>query len=175
MVHCFCAYYSSDVSLLMYRSFCVLYLCCLCWYSNKLDFDLIWFVKSTSSLVWAWGTRVCAYCLNIINKSTILYFEESWEYFLNKLRYFAWLVMSNDWDSLLQDVEIRYSKLTGIDGLLFIDMANNDDVMTWRRFPHYWPFVRGIYRSIVVDSPHKGTSNTGLWCCFDVCLNMILS
>ena len=45
MVHCFCAYYSSDVSLLMYQSFCVLYLCCLCWYSNKLDliwFDLIW-------------------------------------------------------------------------------------------------------------------------------------
>ena len=22
----------------------------------------------------------------------------------------------------------------------------HDDVMTWQRFLHYWPFVRGIYR-----------------------------
>ena len=51
-------------------------------------------------------------------------------------------MMSNDWDSLLQDVEIRYSKLTGIDGLLVVDMVNLDDVMTWISFPRYWPFVR---------------------------------
>ena len=31
----------------------------------------------------------------------------------------------------------------------------HDDVMTWNRFPHYWPFLRGIHRS-PVDSPHKG-------------------
>ena len=31
----------------------------------------------------------------------------------------------------------------------------HDDVMTWKRFPFYWPFVRGISRS-PVDSPHKG-------------------
>ena len=29
-----------------------------------------------------------------------------------------------------------------------------DGVMTWRRFPHYWPFVRGIHRS-PVDSSYK--------------------
>ena len=51
-------------------------------------------------------------------------------------------MMSKDWDSLLQDVEIRYSKLAGIDGLLVVDMVNHDDVMTWRNFPRYWPFVR---------------------------------
>ena len=72
-------------------------------------------------------------------------------------------MMSTDWDSLLQDVEIRYSKLAEIDGLLVIDMVNHDD-MTWRRFPRYWPFVRGIYRSTVVDYPHKEASNMGLWC-----------
>ena len=29
---------------------------------------------------------------------------------------------------------------------------NHDDVIKWKHFPRYWPFVRGIYRS---NSPHK--------------------
>ena len=35
---------------------------------------------------------------------------------------------------------------------------SHDDVITWRHFPHYWLFVRGIHRS-PVNSPHKGQ-----WC-----------
>ena len=31
----------------------------------------------------------------------------------------------------------------------------HDDVIKWKHFPRYWPFVRGINRS-PVDSPHKG-------------------
>ena len=31
----------------------------------------------------------------------------------------------------------------------------HDDVVKWKHFPHYWPFVRGIHRS-PVNSPHKG-------------------
>ena len=34
----------------------------------------------------------------------------------------------------------------------------NDDVIKWKQFPRYWPFVRGIYRS-PVNSPHKSQ-----WC-----------
>ena len=30
-----------------------------------------------------------------------------------------------------------------------------DDVIKWKHFPHYWPFVYGIHRS-PVNSPHKG-------------------
>ena len=30
----------------------------------------------------------------------------------------------------------------------------NDDVMKWKHFPRYWPFVRGNHRP-PVDSPHK--------------------
>ena len=30
-----------------------------------------------------------------------------------------------------------------------------DNVIKWKDFPHYWPFVRGIHRS-PVNSPHKG-------------------
>ena len=31
----------------------------------------------------------------------------------------------------------------------------HDDVIKWKHFPHYWPFVGGIHRS-PVNSPHKG-------------------
>ena len=31
----------------------------------------------------------------------------------------------------------------------------HDDVIKWKHFPHYWPYVRGIHRS-PVNSPHKG-------------------
>ena len=36
-----------------------------------------------------------------------------------------------------------------VDGIL------HDDVIEWKLFPSYWPFVRGIHRSPVI-SPHKG-------------------
>ena len=31
----------------------------------------------------------------------------------------------------------------------------HDDVIKWKHFPRYWPFVLGIHRS-TVNSPHKG-------------------
>ena len=34
------------------------------------------------------------------------------------------------------------------------NLSNHDDVIKWKYFPRYWPFVRGIHRS-PVDSPHK--------------------
>ena len=33
--------------------------------------------------------------------------------------------------------------------------GTHDDVIKWKHFPSYWPFVRGIHRS-PVNSPHKG-------------------
>ena len=32
---------------------------------------------------------------------------------------------------------------------------HHDDVIKWKHFPRYWPYVRGIHRS-PVNSPHKG-------------------
>ena len=32
---------------------------------------------------------------------------------------------------------------------------HHDDVIKWKHFPRYWPFVRGIHRS-PLKSPHKG-------------------
>ena len=40
------------------------------------------------------------------------------------------------------------------------------DVIKWKHFPRYWPFVRGIHRW-PVDSPHKGQRRGALiffWC-----------
>ena len=34
-------------------------------------------------------------------------------------------------------------------------LQSHDDVIKWKHFPRYWPFVRGIHRS-PVNSPHKG-------------------
>ena len=34
-------------------------------------------------------------------------------------------------------------------------ICSNDEVIKWKPFTHYWPFVRGIHRS-PVNSPHKG-------------------
>ena len=39
------------------------------------------------------------------------------------------------------------------DGLCRI--FHHDDVIKWKHFPRYWPFVRGIHRS-PVNYPHKG-------------------
>ena len=39
--------------------------------------------------------------------------------------------------------------------------ALHDDVFKWKRFPRYWPFVRGIHRW-PVNSPHKGQCRGGL-------------
>ena len=35
------------------------------------------------------------------------------------------------------------------------NVDEHDDVIKWKHFPHYWPFVRGIHRH-TVNSPHKG-------------------
>ena len=44
----------------------------------------------------------------------------------------------------------KYMRLHGT-----INRKWHDDVIKWRHFPRYWPFVRGIHRS-PVNFPHKG-------------------
>ena len=40
-------------------------------------------------------------------------------------------------------------------------MYYHDDVIKWKLFPLYWPFVRGIHRSSV-NSPHRGQGRGAL-------------
>ena len=53
--------------------------------------------------------------------------------------------------------------LSDIDCLMFIMwyLCYHDDVIKWKHFPRYWPFVRGIHRS-PVNSPHKGQCHGAL-------------
>ena len=43
----------------------------------------------------------------------------------------------------------------GLGGISQGPLLLHDNVIKWKHFPHYWPFVRGIHRS-PVNSPHKG-------------------
>ena len=45
----------------------------------------------------------------------------------------------------------------------------HDDVIKWKHFPRYWPFVQGIHRS-PVNSPHKGQWR-GTDVFFNICVN----
>ena len=45
--------------------------------------------------------------------------------------------------------------LKNVIGRKFGHFSKHYDVIKWKYFPRYWPFVRGIHRS-PVNSPHKG-------------------
>ena len=50
----------------------------------------------------------------------------------------------------------------------------HEDVIEWKHFPRYWPFVRGIHRS-PVNSPHKGQWHGASMFFLDLRLNKRLS
>ena len=54
-----------------------------------------------------------------------------------------------------------------------IDGCIHDDVIKWKHFPRYWPFMRGIHRS-PATSPHKGQWRGALMFSL-ICLNKRLS
>ena len=62
-----------------------------------------------------------------------------------------WLVLDN---SKTQQSANRVRKSWNLLHVQWINVTH-DDVIKWKHFPIYWPFVRGIHRS-PVNSPHKG-------------------
>ena len=58
--------------------------------------------------------------------------------------------------------------------LMLQQLQAHYDVMTWKRFLHYWPFVRGIHRW-PVDSHHKGPVMRSFGVSFNVSLNKLLN
>ena len=46
-----------------------------------------------------------------------------------------------------------YFKWMSITG--YSQPGHHDDIIKWKHFPRYWPFMQGIHRS-PVNSPHKG-------------------
>ena len=79
-------------------------------------------------------------------------FHGNWRYqLINKIRKFA-VSTVNESCGCLELCAFTHS----VNYLKYI--STHDDVIKWKHFPHYWPFVRGIHRSSVI-SPHKGQ-----WC-----------
>ena len=66
---------------------------------------------------------------------------------------FTWKLHSNP-GRRLQSVEAS-SVIHSPNWNALLYYAKHYDVIKWKHFPRYWPFVRGIYRS-PVNSPHKG-------------------
>ena len=54
---------------------------------------------------------------------------------------------------ILRHMQHNYGFLP-VCGVFFMAIHTHDDVIKWKHFPRYWPFVRGIHRS-PVNSPHK--------------------
>ena len=60
--------------------------------------------------------------------------------------------------SVKYDVKIHFISCrcaNAIQRTVLFSFEYHDDVIEWKHFPRYWPFVRGIHRS-PVNSPHKG-------------------
>ena len=54
--------------------------------------------------------------------------------------------------------------------LSYKNIPCHDDVIKWKHFLRYWPFVRAIHRS-PVNSPHKGQRRGAFGVFFHLCLN----
>ena len=94
----------------------------------------------------------------------------------------------NDWNTINQDLitrchimyiesgNIKYTPMLALTQFWpRVHRARNaiclhDDVIKWKHFPRYWPFVRGIHRS-PVNSHHKGQVTRSFDVFFDLCLN----
>ena len=74
---------------------------------------------------------------------------------LKIINFRAWI---SNYISIYIYIYIGYNYLI-MSGLNLVTVGQHqlwhDDVIKWKHFPHYWPFVRGIHRS-PVNSPHKG-------------------
>ena len=87
------------------------------------------------------------------NQTTEVFFREN-ELKMSsaKCRLFRWDLheLNNNMNYIINHVK-KYGCLE--DPTLWV--LSHDDVMKWKHFLRYWPFVRGIHRS-PVNSPHKG-------------------
>ena len=77
-------------------------------------------------------------------------FFRSW-YAFSYLSFDAMIYISLQWFFKLW---LRWMPLFVTSISSYLDISH-DDVIKWKHFPRYWPFVWGIHRS-PVNSPHKG-------------------
>ena len=65
-------------------------------------------------------------------------------------------IVIKNWTAISSFISDLHTKLRRISGSVSgLATDPHDDVIKWKHFPRYWPFLRGIHRS-PVNSPHKG-------------------
>ena len=80
-------------------------------------------------------------------------------FFQNAILYIAWQSQVQDIDVTMHSWRTLQTSLSWIVMQCFLwvlwrrMVLLHDDIIKWKQFPRYWPFVRGIHR---VNSPHKG-------------------
>ena len=81
------------------------------------------------------------------------------EHFLMSDTISHWMCLLNDHGDIAH-IEFKIFLNTSIQrSVYFVRDTSHDDVIKWKYFPRYWPFVRGIHRS-----SHTKASDDELWC-----------
>ena len=80
------------------------------------------------------------------------FYQQTVRYYQYALNYTAWFLLENRPIDQCMTPVIETAWLYLMSKPL---PMIHDDVIKWKHFPRYWPFVRGIHRS-PVNSPHKG-------------------
>ena len=84
-----------------------------------------------------------------------MYFDSQHSFFLNFFHYHFILFLIYIIDLVISTWHNPATPNGVIHILEIIISVLHDDVIKWKHFPRYWPFVRGKHRS-PVNSPHKG-------------------
>ena len=84
--------------------------------------------------------------------------------------YFDPNVLNNS-NIIYRKASIKYRRVREWNGILYLAIIyNHDNVIKWKHFPCYWPFVWGIHQS-TVNSPHIGPVKRSFDVVFDLRLN----
>ena len=81
---------------------------------------------------------------------------------MNYFHHFLWYVLTG------QPPTVIIAAFVAVGGLLQVIIPTlHDDVIKWKHFPRYWPFVRGIHW-FPVNSPHKRPMTQNFYVFFDL-------
>ena len=143
----------------------------LCTYDN---------ICVTISIIWAivYCTRICLYIYYVsevifdifynihrILQSALMRHDSDVPWALTRfISLTAWLVVQKHIHTNNQEIikVLNYWLVVPWIHWFLVDSPHHDDVIKWKHFPRYWPFVWGIHRSRWI--PRTKASDAELWC-----------
>ena len=94
----------------------------------------------------SWQTDKRSFLMGDHNGNHSVYVVRQWETVLQYNVISHWLGAYTEWSLDMSIIYNQHQDLNGT-GSLNINNHDHDDVIKWKHFPRYWPFVRGIHRS----------------------------